>query len=182
MELDKNEDIKALLKKHGYEIYVFCEESNVKKVSLIFPNRKEKPVCDSFAIEYEAYEGSKDSFPGLYTLVEGYEKNFTTCPKYAIKELVFSNIEILCRYMLYDGSLVRFYLGEKEVQEEKFWEKAMLIKLNKEEKGKQKRISEIMSEVRSKGFGKIQEQLSSEFDISDGYSAIKSTYTEKEEK
>jgi len=181
MELDKNKDVKALLRKHGYEIYVFCEENNNKKVSLIFPRRKEKPVCDSFSIDYEAYEGSKESFPGLYTLVEGYEKNFTLCPKYAIKELVFSNIEILCKYMLYDTSLVLFYFGEKEVEESVFWKKAMSLKLNKEEKNKQKRISEIMSEVRSSGFGKIQEDLSLDLDISDAYSAIKSSYTEKEE-
>ena len=181
MELDKNKDIKALLRKHGYEVYALCEEKDNTKISLLFPSRKEKPIIESFSMEYEAYEGSKDSLPGVYTSVEGYEKKFTLCPKYAIKELVFSNIEILCRYMLYDPSLVRFYVGDKEVTNEEFWKKALFLKLNREEKKKQNKISEIMSEVRNIGFDKTQEDISLELDISDGYSAIKSNYTEKEE-
>ena len=82
--------------------------------------------------------------------------------------------------MLYNRALARFYIEEEEVSESQFWLDSFLLKLNKSEKEKEKRISEIMSEVRLVGFGSTSEHLSEKLEIAEGYSAIKSSYTEKD--
>lgn len=148
-----HEDVKGLIKKHGYEVGVFAEKSQPNIIKVVFPQRKERPFCEENSETYWCLGDSDDiSSPGLYISTNQEEDSFLECPQYSFEEIILANIEKACEIIGYDANLIFFYLDESQVTRKKFEIESFDIKLNRRESAKKIKLSKLIKEARLKGF------------------------------
>jgi len=148
-----HEDVKALIKKHSYEVVVFAEKSHPNIIKTVFPERKERPFCEETSETYWFLgDSEEDNTPGLFISTNEEEYSFLECPQYAFEEIIFSNIEKACEIIGYDRNLIFFYLDESQVTLKQFKKESFDIKLNRTEFLRKRQLSKLINDARLKGF------------------------------
>ena len=125
----KIDQIKRLLRKHNYEVYVEINSASLCKIRSFFPERKEPPVLDFLSIVYSLEKEDSVSFT-----LNGENNDDIPCKKYIFDEVIFADIGRLCDFYGYSIELVGFYI-DGEIADEKTFREFLLssLKLNKKQ-------------------------------------------------
>lgn len=162
----KLENIKSLLRKHKYEVYVEINSTSSGKIKAFFPQRKEPPVIDEMSIVY--YIDQQEYISFAINKEEG--EDIIPCKKYIFDNVIFADINRMCDFYGYSKELVGFYL-DGQIVEEPLFKQSLInnLELNKEQLEKKDIVSKLL-EGPSKEEGQLD--LFSE-EIKDQYSMIK---------
>ena len=148
----KLENIKSLLRKHKYEVYVEMSSTSLGKIKSFFPQRKEPPLLGEMSIVY--YIDQQEYISFAINKEEG--EDIIPCKKYIFDNVIFADINKMCDFYGYSKELIGFYLDGQIVEEHVF--KQYLInslELNKEQIEKKDIISKLLEEP-SKEEGQLE--------------------------
>jgi len=169
----ESSNIKNLLRKHGYEVSVSGTKSLPNKIKASFPERKEMPVCDKFSGSYMCCP--EESPPGIKLKVHKNEQ-FLSCPEYAMEELIFCNIDILCGLIGYNKNLIALYVDGQEVERSEFSKSVISVGLSQEDMSKKNALLKLVKQAKEEKFDPKFCYLSKEKGVDEGYQAIKTMY------
>ena len=166
-------NIKELLRRHNYEVSVAGFQDLPYKIRASFPERKELPFCEKFTGTYLCCpKGSTDAFVGVKFKISGKEE-LVECPEYAMEELIFCNVDIICALIGYDNNLVTLYIDGLEVLRPEFSQSIIDLNLDQNDKLKKDELASLINQAKKQNFSLEFDSLSKEKNVEDGYIPIK---------
>ena len=166
------EKISEFLEKHNYRVAVDSSSKCPKKILASFPERKIKPYCEPFVVEYEISKCVKDK-AHIKCVVASLEAELILCPKYSAREIIFYDIYKMCELINYDKQFIKFNIDDKEVDANFFKQYTLILRLSKKDKIKEMAFTEISAESRTGGFSQELEEIAIEKGVEDSYAIIK---------
>jgi len=158
---------KGLIQKHGYEVIASTNDNpDNPHVTVLFPERKQRPFFNSFLIAYRPQK--TEGAYGIEIESSDVGRDFLPCNKYAVEIVVFSDIFKLCELIRYNRSLVSYHVLEREVGLDEFrknLEKSVC--LSRSDKSKKNKLERLIEEAKNNHFA--PEEFYIERSIKEGF-------------
>lgn len=177
MENSNKKQISSLLKKHGYQVIVSVDDGRPATVSVIFPERKQKPFFTAFSVKYR--HKSSGVSKGIFRKIDDYEEIFLECSTYAISEVILASISQMCKIIRYNDEFIHFDVNGNESTKEQFELEAFQFRLNKQQKEKKSELSGLLKAAAIGNFGKEFEKMAEEKGLLKEYDIIKNIHTKE---
>ena len=160
-------DVKKLIRKHGYEVRLTFDDSGNTIVT--FPERNETPECEAFSNTYTFHDD------GVEITSNGLPATYIKTPKYSQRMVVFASIANICATINYNLDLVVYEIDGKEVTEEKFSELMAPFTLNKKEIEKENELRMLSQQI------SIEEEsvlldMAKDLEIIRGFKVVRNVY------
>ena len=169
-------NIKELLRRHNYEVSVAGFQDLPNRIRASFPERKELPFCEKFTGTYLCCpKDSTNALVGVKFKIAEKEE-FVECPEYAMEELIFCNVDLICGMIGYNKNLVTLYIDGLEVERPKFTQSILDLNLDKNDKLKKEELSALINQAKKHNFSLEFDSLSKEKNVEDRYNPIKKMY------